>query len=130
MKPATRSTPQSALSKGQLKALFRRVGEIIDAETKQLRTNPGARLADSNARKNRCLYQLNLVSRELSRSDIDEEIRAELRALRKKVDDNAATLRASMAATKDVINLLGDAITRAESDGTYPSMSRLPAGYG
>jgi hypothetical protein len=131
MKPAAApTTRQSALSKKQLKFLFLRVGDAIEEETRLLRTNPVAGLSGSNARKNRCLYELNLVSREMSRFDVDEEIRAELRALRKKVEDNAAALRANMAATRDVIGILGDAITRAESDGTYPSMSKLPAGYG
>ena len=29
-----------------------------------------------------------------------------------------------------LIAMLGDAINHAESDGTYPSRSKLPAGYG
>jgi hypothetical protein len=110
----------NTLNKKQLKALFARVGATIDAETKMLRKNPAAGLSGSNTRKNRCLYELNLVSRELSPADMDDEIRAELGALRKKVAENSAVLRACMAATQDVINILGDAIVRAESDGTYP----------
>jgi hypothetical protein len=94
-----------------------------------LRSNPVIDLTAANTRKNRCLYELNIVSRELARFEIDDEIRAELSALRKKVEDNAAALRAQMTATRDVIGILGDAIERAESDGTYTSVSRLPAGY-
>lgn len=117
------------LGSKQLRVLFARIGESIEAETKLLRSDPAADLSAANTRKNRCLYELNLVSRELGRFEIDDEIRAELAKLRRKVEENAAALRARMAATRDVIGILGDAIERAESDGTYPSSSRLPAGY-
>lgn len=130
MTHATQGQPRKAiLGAKQLKTLFARIGDSIEAETRLLRSNPTADLSAANTRKNRCLYELNLVSRELGRFELDSEIRAELQALRRKVEDNAAALRARMAATRDVIGILGDAIERAESDGTYPSHSRLPAGY-
>lgn len=130
MTGAMQSQPRKAtLGARQLKMLFARIGDTIEAETRMLRSNPVADLSAANARKNRCLYELNLVSRELARFDLDEEICAELHELRRKVDENATALRANMAATRDVIGILGDAIERAESDGTYPSHSRLPAGY-
>lgn len=115
---------KNTLNKKQLKALFARVGATIEAETNALRKNPAAGLSGSNARKNRCLYELNLVSREITPADMDDEVRAELLALRKKVAENGAVLRACMTATQDVINILGDAIVRAESDGTYPLAAR------
>ncbi|MFZ2103448.1 MAG: hypothetical protein WAU86_23085 [Oricola sp.] len=121
MTPADAVNAQKkTFNRAQLRALFQRVGATIEAETKILRKNPAAGLSGFNARKNRCLYELNLVSRDLSRDDMDDDIRAELRSLRKKVDENSAVLRACMTATKDVITILGDAIERAESDGTYP----------
>lgn len=130
MNNATQSQPRRAvLGTQQLKMLFARIGETIEAETRILRSNPAADLSAANARKNRCLYELNIVSREMARFELNDEIRAELQELRRKVDDNAAALRANMAATRDVIGILGDAIERDESDGTYPSISRLPAGY-
>lgn len=128
MKPADETNPNSnTLNKKQLKALFARVGATIEAETKALRKNPATGLSGSNARKNRCLYELNLVSRELSLADMDDEIRTELQALRRKVAENGAVLRACMTATQDVIDILGDAIVRAESDGTYPLAARTAA---
>ena len=130
MTTATKPAPRKGvLGAKQLKVLFARIGETIEAETRMLRSNPVIDLTAANTRKNRCLYELNIVSRELARFEIDDEIRAELNALRKKVEDNAAALRAHMTATRDVIGILGDAIERAESDGTYASVSRLPAGY-
>lgn len=130
MTGATSHQPRkTALGSRQLKVLFGRIGDTIEAETRLLRSNPAADLSAANARKNRCLYELNLVSRELSRFEIDEEIRGELQKLRRKVEENAAALRANMSATRDVIGILGAAIESAESDGTYPSTSRLPAGY-
>ena len=130
MKSAPHQVRKATIEKAQLKTLFRRVAEVIEAETRQLRRNPAAALAESNTRKNRCLYELNLVSRALSQGDLDDELRTELRALRGKVADNSAALKAAMEATKEVIGILGTAITNAESDGTYPSASRLPLGYG
>lgn len=125
MNPANEANAQkNTLNRKQLRSLFARVGATIEAETKTLRKNPAAGLSGSNARKNRCLYELNLVSRELSPADMDDEIRAELQALRKKVAENGAVLRACMTATQDVIDILGDAIVRAESDGTYPLATR------
>jgi len=125
MNPANNMKSQDdTLNKKQLKALFARVGATIEAETKALRKNPATGLSGSNARKNRCLYELNLVSREMSPADLDDDIRAELQVLRRKVDENGAVLRACMTATQDVIDILGDAIVRAESDGTYPLSKR------
>jgi len=126
---APRQPNKTQLGAKQLKMLFARIGTTIEAETRLLRSNPTADLSEANARKNRCLYELNLISRELGRFELDEGILAELQELRRKVDDNAAAIRANMSATRDVIGILGNAITRAESDGTYPSTSRLPAGY-
>ena len=127
----TDKTPagQSTLTRQHLKTLFARVRATIEAETRSLKENPGGDLVVANARKNRCLYELNLVSRELPRFRADHELMDELRALGRKVAENEAALRARIQATKDVISILGDAISHAESDGTYPSASRLPAGY-
>jgi hypothetical protein len=118
----------TTLSKRQLKLLFMRVGEAIETETRMLRTNPTADLSAANTRKNRCLYELNMVARELDRFDVDAEIRTELAGLRKKVEENGAAVRANLQATKDVIRILGDVISHEESDGTYASVSKLPAG--
>lgn len=126
---APRQPNKTQLGAKQLKMLFARIGETIEAETRLLKSNPAADLTEANARKNRCLYELNLISRELGRFDLDDGIRVELLELRRKVNDNAAAIRANMSATRDVIGILGDAITRAESDGTYPATSRLPSGY-
>jgi hypothetical protein len=120
---------RNTLTRQHLKALFSRVGSIIDAETRELKQNPRADLAVANARKNRCLHELNLVSRELMRFRGDREIMAGLKALGDKVSENEAALSAKIRATKDVISILGDAISNSESDGTYPSAARLPAGY-
>ncbi|WP_421855147.1 hypothetical protein [Oricola sp.] len=120
---------QGTLTKQHLTMLFARIGAVIEAETKALKENLRGDLAEANARKNRCLYELNLVSGELARFRSDPHIALELRALAAKVAANEAVLRARMQATKDVIGILGDAISRADSDGTYPAASRLPAGY-
>ena len=119
----------TTLSKRQLKHLFMRVGEAIEAETRMLRTDPTADLSAANTRKNRCLYELNIVARELDKFDVDAEMQADLAGLRRKVEENGAAVRANLQATKDVIRILGDVISHEESDGTYPSESRLPAGY-
>ena len=130
MTDATQGQPRKpVLGSKQLKMLFARIADSIEAETRLLRSDPTADLTAANTRKNRCLYELNLVSRELGRFEIDDEIRVELQKLHRRVEENAAALRARMAATRDVIGILGAAIERAESDGTYPSSSRLPAGY-
>ncbi|TCD16230.1 hypothetical protein [Oricola cellulosilytica] len=124
-----RDDSQKGLTKTHLMRLLVRIGQIIDAETRLLGENPRADLAAANARKNRCLYELNLVSRDLARFELDGEVRREIMVLGRKVQQNEAMLRANIEATKEVIGILGDAITHAESDGTYASGSRLPAGY-
>ena len=108
-------TASSGYMARALDAGFAQLDGFADVDQLKLAAGQGF-----NARKNRCLYELNLVSRDLSQDDMDDEIRAELRFLRQKVDENGAVLRACMTATKDVITILGDAIERAESDGTYP----------
>lgn len=130
MKSATRSEPaRKTFNKKQLQQLFARIGATIETETKLLRKNPSADLSAANARKNRCLYELNLVSKELARYEIDDEVRTELSSLGVKIRENEVALQASMRATKDVIRILGDAITHAESDGTYPSVTRQVVHY-
>jgi hypothetical protein len=73
----------------------------------------------SNARKSRCLYELNRAMKGIGHADMLSEHREGLLRLRKKLARNEAAIQAHLSAVSEVANLLKNAIQNAEADGTY-----------
>ncbi|WP_099864007.1 hypothetical protein [Pararhizobium haloflavum] len=73
----------------------------------------------SNARKSRCLYELNLLFKSTRPDEFPPAFRSRLEALRAMLDVNAVRVRAHLEAVRGVTDLLNDAVQAAEADGTY-----------
>ncbi|WP_144379159.1 hypothetical protein [Mesorhizobium amorphae] len=76
-------------------------------------------LRASNARKSRCLYELNRAIKNITAEDLVDEHKEGLLRLRGKLERNEAALLAHLSAVSEVANLMKNAIQHAEADGTY-----------
>lgn len=102
-----------------LSAIIGRIEEAVDAETVSIRTNTRFDLKASNARKSRCLYELNRAVSGLGAAVLRDEHRDGMIRLREKLAANEAAVLAHLNAVTEVAALMQDAIERADADGTY-----------
>ncbi|MCG7504699.1 hypothetical protein [Mesorhizobium retamae] len=104
---------------GSLTAIINRIEEAVETETAAIRTDMNFDLKASNARKSRCLYELNRAMKNLTVEDLVDEHKEGLLRLRGKLERNEAALLAHLSAVSEVANLMKSAIQHAEADGTY-----------
>ena len=104
---------------GSLTAIINRIEEAVETETAAIRTDVNFDLKASNARKSRCLYELNRAMKNLVVEDLVDEHKEGLLRLRGKLERNEAALLAHLSAVSEVANLMKSAIQHAETDGTY-----------
>lgn len=104
---------------GSLTAIINRIEEAVETETAAIRTDMNFDLKASNARKSRCLYELNRAMKNLAVEDLVDEHKEGLLRLRGKLERNEAALLAHLSAVSEVANLMKSAIQHAEADGTY-----------
>lgn len=104
---------------GSLTAIINRIEEAVETETAAIRTDMNFDLKASNARKSRCLYELNRVMKTVTPDELASEHRDGLLRLRGKLERNEAALLAHLSAVSEVANLMKNAIQYAEADGTY-----------
>lgn len=120
--PALASAPEAphpTAMAGNLGAIIGRIEEAVDEETAAIRANSSFDLRASNARKSRCLYELNRAMKGMGQAEFIEQHREGLIRLRQKLTRNEAAVLAHLNAVTEVANLLKNAIQRAEADGTY-----------
>lgn len=108
-----------AAARGNLGAIISRIEEAVEAETDGIRSGAAFDIKASNARKSRCLYELNRAMKGIGHADVLSEHREGLLRLRKKLARNEAAIQAHLSAVSEVANLLKNAIQNAEADGTY-----------
>jgi hypothetical protein len=104
---------------GNLGAIIGRIEEAVDEETAAIRVDTSFDLKASNARKSRCLYELNRAIKGMGQGEVLEHHREGLVRLRQKLTRNEAAILAHLNAVTEVATLLKDAIQRSEADGTY-----------
>ncbi|CAM5364869.1 hypothetical protein MAUB1S_06265 [Mycolicibacterium aubagnense] len=104
---------------GSLTAIINRIEEAVETETAAIRTDVNFDLRASNARKSRCLYELNRAIKNITAEDLVDEHKEGLLRLRGKLERNEAALLAHLSAVSEVANLMKNAIQHAEADGTY-----------
>lgn len=118
--PGDRKTASaSAAQPADISALLGRIEEAIDAETAALKSGETFDMKAANARKGRCLYELNKAAKSISRSDALGDYREALTRLREKLLVNERMVMAHLEAVGEVAALIRGAIERAETDGTY-----------
>jgi hypothetical protein len=111
--------PATFARSGNLDALIGRIEEAVEEETAAIRTDTSFDLKASNARKSRCLYELNRAMKGMGHAEFAEQHREGLIRLRQKLAKNEAAILAHLSAVTEVANLLKNAIQQAEADGTY-----------
>jgi hypothetical protein len=104
---------------GNLAAIIGRIEEAVDDETAGIRAGSSFDLKASNARKSRCLYELNRAMKSIGHAELLAEHRDGLTRLRQKLARNEAAILAHLSAVAEVANLMKNAIQNAEADGTY-----------
>ncbi|WP_054312468.1 hypothetical protein [Mesorhizobium sp. 1M-11] len=104
---------------GSLTAIINRIEEAVETETAAIRTDMNFDLKASNARKSRCLYELNRAVKNITVEELVDEHKEGLLRLRGKLERNEAALLAHLSAVSEVANLMKNAIQHAEADGTY-----------
>lgn len=112
-------TPAAQPRPGNIAAIIGRIEEAVEEETAGIRTGVAFDLKASNARKSRCLYELNRAMKGLGQAQFLAEHRDGLVRLRQKLARNEAAILAHLNAVTEVANLLRSAIQHAETDGTY-----------
>jgi hypothetical protein len=111
--------PVPSVRTGNLEIIIRRIEDAVEEETAGIRADPRFDLKASNARKSRCLYELNRAMKGMSQGEHLEQHRDGLTRLKEKLATNEAAIVAHLNAVTEVANLLKNAIQRAEADGTY-----------
>lgn len=104
---------------GSLTAIINRIEDAVETETAAIRTDMNFDLKASNARKSRCLYELNRAMKNIAAEELVDEHKEGLLRLRGKLERNEAALLAHLSAVSEVANLMKNAIQHAEADGTY-----------
>lgn len=120
--PALASAPDAIVPlprSSNLDALIGRIEEAVEDETTGIRTDPRFDLKASNARKSRCLYELNRAMKGIEQAELAERHRDGLVRLQEKLTRNEQAILAHLSAVTEVANLLKNAIQQAEADGTY-----------
>ncbi|GHC64428.1 hypothetical protein [Limoniibacter endophyticus] len=109
----------SEKANGALFSILARVERTIEEETNAFRTNRDFDIGAFNARKSRCLYELNRAIKDMGTSDLDGALETGLVRLKRKLEENETVIRAHITAVTEVAVLLRDTIERSEADGTY-----------
>jgi len=117
--PAAGGPARAMAGPGNLAAVIGRIEEAVEAETAGIRAGGSFDLKASNARKSRCLYELNRAIKGLGQAGLPAEHREGLTRLRQKLARNEAAVLAHLSAVTEVADLMRNAIQNAEADGTY-----------
>lgn len=99
--------------------IVRRLTELLEQETEQLKVNELGNLSHFIDQKSRGLFDLNraLASQE-DISSIDG-LKEELARLRRACESNQAMLSMHLSSVQEITEVIATAMRQAESDGTY-----------
>jgi hypothetical protein len=102
-----------------MKHTVARLLQLLERETSALRTRQPVDMDDLCDRKNQALLELSRIGRRAERDAVDDQLRAMLAELRRRLDENQSVLKLHLQAVGEVADILATAIRDAESDGTY-----------
>lgn len=104
---------------GRLSGLLGRLEAVLDHENLLIGSDAELDLAQSNALKGRCLYEMAVLIRGRHPGSLGEPQASQLAVVRQKLEINTRKVKAHMDAVRDVTALLKDVATAADADGTY-----------
>lgn len=95
--------------------------ELIERETAELRANVVRELSVFNTRKSQYLYSLDRYfdSRGIGRQRLEDVSIEKLEDLRNALEENKAALMKHIQAVREITDVIAEALSRADSDGTY-----------
>ena len=102
-----------------------RLEEVVDLETRALRSRVAVDLREFNNRKSQGLLELNRALRTPDGLAKDKAVLARLAGLRAKLDANRAVLKVHLEAVREIASVVADVIQDADSDGTYSQSIRV-----
>jgi hypothetical protein len=103
----------------RINGVLGRLETILAKENDGIGTDVNFDIKASNTQKSRCLYELNLLFRDMDIKSVPDAFAARLQGIRKMLDINAIRVRAHLDAVRSVTDLLNDAVRASEADGTY-----------
>ena len=112
-------TPDNNNGDNHLSGLLGRLEAVLDKENSSIGSDTSLDLTQSNAVKSRCLYEMAVLIRNRSSSELPEPQAKQLAAVRQKLEINTRKVKAHMEAVRQVTDLLKDVATAADADGTY-----------
>jgi hypothetical protein len=96
-----------------------RLEETLEQETQLLLSRKPFDLKEFNNRKSHGLLELTRAARSVESANLAEPMRVRLSQLRAKLEANRAVLAMHVEAVREIAAIMADAISEAESDGTY-----------
>jgi hypothetical protein len=109
----------AASSDVRIQNVLGRLEMILDNENSRIGLDPSFDLKASNARKSRCLYELTMLHRDASPSEISPSFVSQTRHIRSKLMANSQKVNAHMEACRSVVEILKTAVQEADADGIY-----------
>jgi hypothetical protein len=111
----------------RMSGVLGRLEEVLERENALIGSDPTFDIKASNAKKSRCLYELNLLVRSLGTNNVPKEYHRRIRDLRKTLEANSIRIKAHLDAVRGVTDLINEAVQASEADGTY-SLEQFRAG--
>ncbi|MBC7280348.1 hypothetical protein [Hoeflea sp.] len=103
----------------RINGVLSRLEAVIDAENGAIGADPRFDFKQSNVLKSRCLYDMTVLFRGISPSDLDEQQQDLLQTLKLKLDQNNLKVRAHMEAVRGIADMIKEIFTASQADGTY-----------
>ncbi|SER94098.1 hypothetical protein [Rhizobium sp. NFR03] len=103
----------------RVRNILGRLEMILDNENARIGVDPSFDLKASNLRKSRCLYELTMLNRKQTPTDISPSYLSQAKHIRNKLATNSEKVEAHLEACRSVVELLKTVAQDADADGIY-----------
>lgn len=103
----------------RVRNILGRLEMILDNENARIGVDPTFDLKASNLRKSRCLYELTMLNRKQTPTDISPSYLSQAKHIRNKLATNSEKVEAHLEACRSVVELLKTVAQDADADGIY-----------
>lgn len=112
----------------RINGVLGRLETVLDQENERIGIDPQFNYQQTNDLKSRCLYEMTMLLRDNAGDAAGAPFADRLAMVRQKLEANSIKLKAHMEAVRNVADLLKEAASAAEDDGTYSAdQFRVPA---
>lgn len=103
----------------RVRNILGRLEMILDNENARIGVDPSFDLKASNLRKSRCLYELTMLNRKQTPTDVSPSYLSQAKHIRNKLAANSEKVEAHLEACRSVVELLKTVAQDADADGIY-----------